>query len=100
MSAKRQHNRSTPRIQAAFGSKYLGPIDYGILFLSFLISIHIQNIFQNFINDPTGALNKPLTYEEVAGVCSNLKPGISGVSLDYERVGYAGPPLCKLLFHF
>ena len=46
-----------------------------------------------------GALNEPLTYEEVAGVCSNLKPGVSGVSLDYEHVGYAGPPLWRLLFH-
>ena len=51
------------------------------------ISIHIQNIFQNCINDPTGTLNEPLTYEEVASVCSNLKPGISGVSLDYEHAG-------------
>ena len=63
------------------------------------ISTHVQNIFQNCINDPTGALNEPLTYEEVAGVCSNLKPGVSGVSLDFEHVGYAGPPLWRLLFH-
>ena len=63
------------------------------------ISTHFQNIFHNCINDPTGALNEPLTYEEVAGVCSNLKPGVSGVSLDYEHVGYAGPPLWRLLFH-
>ena len=54
-------------------------------------STHVQNIFQNCINDPTEALNEPLTYEEVAGVCSNLKPGVSGVSLYYEHVGYAGP---------
>ena len=64
-----------------------------------LISTHIQNIFQNCINDPTGALNEPLTYEEVAGVCSNLKPGVSGVSLDNQHVGYAGPPFWRLLFH-
>ena len=63
------------------------------------ISTHIQNIFQNCINDPTEALNELLTYEEVAGVCSNLKPGVSGVSLDYEHVAYAGPPLWRLLFH-
>ena len=63
------------------------------------ISTHIQNIFQNCINDPTEALNEPLTYEEVAGVCSNLKPGVSGVSLDYEHVAYTGPPLWRLLFH-
>ena len=63
------------------------------------ISTHIQNIFQNCINDSTGALNEPLTHEEVAGVCSDLKPGVSGVSLDYEHVRYAGPPLWRLLFH-
>ena len=57
------------------------------------ISTHIQNIFQNCINHPTGALNEPLTYEEVARVCSNLKPVVSGVSFDYEHVGYAGPAL-------
>ena len=62
------------------------------------ISTHIQNIFQNCINDPTGALNEPLTYEEVAGVCSNLKPEVSGVSLDCEHVSYAGPPLWRSLF--
>ena len=63
------------------------------------ISTHIQNIFQNCINDPTGALNEPLTYEEVVGVCSNLKPRVYSVLLDYEHVGYAGPPLWRLLFH-
>ena len=42
-------------------------------------STHIQNIFQNCINDPTGALNEPLTYDEVASVYSNLKPEVSGV---------------------
>ena len=64
-----------------------------------LVSTHVQNIFQNCINDPTGALNELLTYEEVAGVCSNLKPGVSDVSLDYEHVSYAAPQLWKLLFH-
>ena len=43
------------------------------------ISSHIQNIFQNCINDPTEALNEPLTYEEIDSVCSNLKPRVSGV---------------------
>ena len=46
------------------------------------ISAHIQKIFQNCVNDPAGALNEPLTYEEVAIFCSNLKPGVSGISLD------------------
>ena len=47
------------------------------------ISTHIQNIFQHCIKDLTGALNEALTYEKVASVCSNLKPGVSGVSLDF-----------------
>ena len=63
------------------------------------ISTHIQNIFQNCINDPTGALNEPLTFEEVASVCSDLKPGVSGVSLDHKHVSYAGPPLWGVSFH-
>ena len=63
------------------------------------ISTHVHNIFQNFINDPTGALNEPLTCEAVAAVCSKLKPGVSGVSLDYEHVGNARHPLWRLLFH-
>ena len=63
------------------------------------ISTHIQNIFQNCINNPTGALNEPVIYEEVAGVCSDLKPRVSDVSSDYEHVGYAGSPLWRLLFH-
>ena len=62
------------------------------------ISTHIQNIFENCINNPTGALNEALTYEEVAGVCSDLKPGVSGVSLDNEHVGYAGPSTCTNSF--
>ena len=39
------------------------------------ISTHIQNIFQNCINEPTGALNEPLIYEQVSNICSNLKLG-------------------------
>ena len=42
---------------------------------TYLISTHDQNIFQNCTSDSTGALNEPLTYEEVVSVCSNLKPG-------------------------
>ena len=42
--------------------------------------------------------NEPLSYEEVADVCSRLKLGVSGVSIDYEHIRYAGPSLWKLLF--
>ena len=58
------------------------------------ISTHVQNC----INDPTGAFNELLTYEKVADVRSNLKPLVSGVSLDCEHVGYAGPLLWRSLF--
>ena len=40
-----------------------------------LILTHVQNIFQNCTSDSNGALSGPLTYEEVASICSNLKPG-------------------------
>ena len=64
-----------------------------------LISTHVQTIFQNCTSDSTGALSGPLTYEEIANVCSNLKPGVSGILLDYEHIRYAGPSLWRLLFH-
>ena len=64
-----------------------------------LISTHVQNIFQNCASDSTGALNEPLTYEEVASACSNLKPGVSGVSLDHQHIRYAGASLWRLSFH-
>ena len=37
-------------------------------------------------------------YEEVANVCSELKPGVSGVVIDYEHVRFAGPVLWNFLF--
>ena len=49
-------------------------------------------------NDPFGDLNDPLTYEEVANVCSKLKPGDSGVLIDNEHVRVAGPVLWNFLF--
>ena len=64
-----------------------------------LISTHVQTIFQNCTSDSTGALRWPLTYEEVDSVCSNLKPGVYGVLLDYEHIRYPGPLLWRLLFH-
>ena len=40
-----------------------------------------------------------MNYEDVVNVCSKLKPGVSGVLLDYEHIRYAGPPLWDLLFN-
>ena len=48
-------------------------------------------------SDPFGDLNEPLTYEEVANVYSKLKPGLSGVLIDYEPVRFAGPILQNFL---
>ena len=45
-----------------------------------------------------GVLSEPLSYEEVAQVCSSLKLGISGVTLDYEHIRFAGPPLWHELY--
>ena len=50
------------------------------------------------IEDPSGALCEPLEHEEVAHVCSRLKLGVASISIDYEHIRYAGPPLWKALF--
>ena len=44
-----------------------------------------------------GSLSEPLEYEEVARVCSRLKPGVASISIDYEHIRYAGPPRWKAL---
>ena len=62
------------------------------------ISASVQQFVTSCKNDPFGDLNDPLTYEEVANVCSKLKPGISGVLMDYEHVRFAGPVLWNVLF--
>ena len=42
-------------------------------------------------------MSEPLQYEEVARVCSQLKPGVCGVLIDYEYVKFEGPDLWILL---
>ena len=58
----------------------------------------VKEILERYLHNPMGILNEPLSYKEVANVCSKLKPGVSGVLLDYEHIRYAGPPLWELLF--
>ena len=59
----------------------------------------VHNILKTCTEDPWGALCKPLEYEDlVAHVCSRLKPGVASISIDYEHIRYAGPPLWKALF--
>ena len=62
------------------------------------VSAHVKETFEACLDDPGGILNEPLTYDEVASVCSKLKPGVCGFLLDYEHIRYAGPPLWNLLF--
>ena len=42
-------------------------------------------------------MNEPLQYKEVFNACSKLKPGVSGVLIDYEHIRFGGPILWKLL---
>ena len=62
------------------------------------VSTRVKEILEHCLHNPMGILNEPLPYKEVANVCSKLKPGVSGVLLDYEHIRYAGPPLWELLF--
>ena len=61
------------------------------------MTTNVQEIFTSFTDDPSGVLSGPLQYEEVARVCSQLKPGVCGVLIDYEHVKFAGPDLWILM---
>ena len=61
------------------------------------MTANVQEIFTSCTDDPSGVLSGPLQYEEVARVCSQLKPGVCGVLIDYEHVKFAGPDLWILL---
>ena len=43
------------------------------------VSAHVKETFEACLDDPGGILNEPLTYEEIASVCSKLKPGVCGL---------------------
>ena len=58
---------------------------------NFLASV--GDILKLCSEDPSGALCAPLEHEEVARVCSSLKPEVSGFSIDYEHIRFAGPTL-------
>ena len=62
------------------------------------VTASVEDILKICSEDPAGALCTPLEYEEVVRVCSILKPGISGISLDYEHICFAGPTLWNHLF--
>ena len=51
------------------------------------ITTSVKNMFNFCTEDPSGVLNEPL---EVEQVCSQLKIGVTGVSIDYEHIRFAG----------
>ena len=57
------------------------------------VTANLQEIFTPYTDDPSGVLSGPLQHEEVARVCSQPKPGVCGVLIDYEHVKVAGPDL-------
>ena len=61
------------------------------------MTANAQEIFTSCTDDPSGVLSSPLQYEEVVRVCSQLKPGICGVLIDYEHVKFAGSDIWILL---
>ena len=62
------------------------------------VSERVKSIYQICIDDSSAVLCEPLQYEEVAAICSKLKPGVSGVMIDYEHIRFAGPALWDTLF--
>ena len=61
------------------------------------ISAYVANFHKTCLYHPVGVFMESLSNEEVANVCLSLKSGISGVSLDYEHIRFAEPPLWHLL---
>ena len=61
------------------------------------VTVNVQEIFTSCTDDPSGTLSGLLQYEGVARGCSQLKPGVCGVLIDYEHVKFAGPDLWILL---
>ena len=49
------------------------------------ITNRVEEIFEICVEDPSGVLNEPPVYEEVARVCSRLKSKVSGVLIDYKH---------------
>ena len=61
------------------------------------IATSVKDILTSCIEDPSGVSNEPLPYDEVECVCSQLKPGVTGVSIDYEHIRLARSNLWVLL---
>ena len=52
------------------------------------ITNYVKEMFEICVKDPSGVLNEPLVHEEVARMCSTLKPGVSGILIDYEQIRF------------
>ena len=61
------------------------------------VSAYVANFCKTCLDHPLDLLSEPLSYAEVTKVCSSLKSGISGITIDYEHIRFAGPPLWHLL---
>ena len=61
------------------------------------VTTSVKDIFNSCTGDPSGVSNEPLQYYEVERVFSQLKPGVTGVSIDYEHIRFAGLNLWVLL---
>ena len=61
------------------------------------VTDNVQEVFTSCTDDQSGVLSGSLQYEDVARVCSQLKPGVCGVLIEYEHVKFAGPDLWILL---
>ena len=57
------------------------------------IATSVEDILTSCTEDPSRVLNEPLQYDEVECVCSQLKPGVTCVSIDYEHVRFSGSNL-------
>ena len=76
----------TPSVNENFDSNFLTCVTTGV-----------AGMFKSCAEDPSGALCASLEYEQVARVCSRLKPGTSSVLIDYEHISHAGPTLWRHL---
>ena len=50
------------------------------------IPTSVEDILISCIENPSGAFNEPLQYDEVECVCSQLKPWVTGVSIYYKHI--------------
>ena len=61
------------------------------------VTTSVKDLFNSCTDNLSGVLNEPLQYYEIERVCSQLKPGVTGVSIDYEHIRFAGLNLWVLL---